>query len=165
MRDLFAPVAPRRRDAQAGDAQRRAAKAANIPVFAQAPTTIQTIARKAERIAVEAERDVRRRITERKPAPTLEQRKSCLPANIARKTEGALGVSVGAAELLVLVVSRYLLTGEPVVLAPSSVAEGMKITVDEASRRVGELVERNLILATTNHLGQRGYRPTPDLAR
>lgn len=166
MRDLFSTAAPARRD-QGGmsEAQHRASKAANVPLFGAAPTPMQSLVRKTAQIAAEAERATRERITARKQAPTLLERKAALPPAIAAKTEGAFGVTVGAAELLARVVAHWTKHREPAMIAPSSLAAATGVTEEEAHRQIGELQCAGLIIATTNILGVAGWRPNPALLR
>lgn len=165
MRDLFAPVAPARRDTSADDARRRAAKAASVPIFASAPSTLQTLACKAERIAAEVERDTVARITARKHEPTLLERRAALPVAIARKTEGAFGVSIPAAELLARVVARWTAEREPVLISPSSLAAATGCTDEDVQRQLGELQCAALLLPVTDAMGRAGWRPDPALLR
>jgi hypothetical protein len=162
MRDLFSTAAPVRRDQGMSDAQRRATKAANVPLFGAAPSPLRTMVAKAEQLAADVERETRARITARPTEPTLEQRRSRLPRHLAAKTEGG-GLSIGAAELLSLVLSVYAACREPVVLTPSGVAEHMKVDLHEASRRIAELGEKSLLLPVVDYLGRRGWRPDPGL--
>jgi DNA-binding MarR family transcriptional regulator len=163
VRDLFAPAAPPHRDTSADDAQRRAAKAAKTPLFAQAPTTIQTLTRKAEQMAAEAERATRDRITARRTEPTLDERKSRLPQHLAAKCDA--GLSVPAAELLTRIALRQAHDPSPIALSPSSIAKATGCTDEEAQRQIGELQAKNLILEARDVLGRRGFRLNPDLGR
>lgn len=165
MRDLFAPVAPKPRDTSADDARARAAKAAHAPIFGAAPSPVQTLARKAAQLAAEAEAETVRRITARPVQPTLAQRRDALPRHIAAKTDGPLGLSVAAAELLARICARYAVEQAPVVLSTSTLAAATGCTEEEAARQVAELQARNLILAVTDALGRRGFRPEPSLTR
>lgn len=165
MRDLFSAAAPARRDQGTSDAQRRASKAANVPVFAQASNPLRTMVVKAERLAADVERQTRERITARKQAPTLLERKGALPAAIAAKTEGPLGVSIPAAELLARVVAYWVAHREPAMVSPSSVAAATGCTEEEAHRQIGELQVSGLIIAVTDALGRAGWRPDPVLLR
>jgi hypothetical protein len=164
MRDLFAPAVPQRRDTRAEDAQRRAKLAHATPLFGSAPTPIQVLSRKTAQIAAEAECDTRERITQRKPEPSLAERRSALPPAIARKTDNG-GLTIGAAELLARIVARWAVDREPVMLSPSGIAQATGCIVDEADRQIGELQSKGFILAVTDAMGRAGWRPDPALTR
>jgi hypothetical protein len=166
MRDLFAPVAaPRRDNARADDARHRAAKAAHaVPLFGAPPSALRTMVAKAEQLAVEAEHDVRWRITARPTEPTTAQRRAALPPAIARKTDSG-GLTIGAAELLARIVARWAVDREPVMLSPSTLAQATGITEEEAHRQIGELQAKGFILPVTDALGRAGWRPDPALTR
>ena len=147
------------------EAQRRASKAANVPLFGAAPTPMQSLVRKTAELAAEVEPDTRERITARKQAPTLLERKAALPPAIARKTEGMLGVSIPAAELLSRVIAHWTAHREPAMVSPSSLAAATACTEEEARQQIGELQCVGLLLPVTDAMGRAGWRPDPALLR